>query len=56
MAYGDCLISPARVLNFGGSISDVHSDVFSVNKDEEILVATALVTVKSKKIFIEPHN
>ena len=53
---GKNVISKAKVLRAGRQIFHVRSDVFSINVDQEILIATSLITIKSSKSLIEINN
>ena len=50
---GKDLIGKAKVIRAGKRIFHVRSDVFSIDADEELLIATSLVTIKSSKSISE---
>ena len=49
MATGKPLIARAEVLKVGRKIFRVRSDVSIVEEDDEVLVATALATIKASQ-------
>ena len=53
VATGKPLIARAEVLKAGRKIFHVRSDVLIAEEDEEILVATALATIKSSQLVKE---
>jgi len=50
------LISKAEVIKAGKHIFHVRSEVFSINVNCKLLIATSLVTIKSTKSILEKSN
>jgi uncharacterized protein (TIGR00369 family) len=46
-AIGERLIVRGRILRYGRTLSVAAADVFAVNRNDEVLCATALVTVRN---------
>ena len=55
-SVGKNVISKAEVLRAGRQIFHVRSDVFSIDIDDELLIATSLATIKSSKSLTEINN
>ena len=53
---GKNAISKAQVMRAGRQIFHVRSDVFSIDVDQELLIATSLITIKSSKSLTENNN
>ena len=55
-AIGKNVISKAQVMRAGRKVFHVRSDVFSIDVDQELPIATSLVTIKSSKSVTEINN
>ena len=53
---GKNVISKAQVMRAGRQIFHVRSDVFSIDRNQELLIATSLVTIKSSKSVAEINS
>ena len=53
---GKNVISKAQVMRAGRQIFHVRSDVFSIDVDQELLIAIGLVTIKSSKSVVEINS